>query len=318
MEDRDVRRLGQFDLQLHAAVEELRIHAVQNRSTRRRERGRQRSERSRIVEVHVAADVVFDVRTIGCADARLRGHLPQHAGVPTPAGVVTLYARTRFERRGRADQRRRRRRRNQSPCHRALHALRERRREVHPIRQLGVEPLKAHAGADGQRFRRLPRDHRIHVVRFDFRFDRLKASEPIGVVFGLESIRHIDADAERPFVGERHAEIQIGNDGAASGVATRPAEWLSECGLRSAVTEFRRRADQVSCDDELHRLQTHESGGIVENRAHILRRRCAAGVSVSEPARVLFLQRESRAVRVRSGQREQCGDNGHRDRRAAK
>ena len=229
------------------------------------------------------------MRTIGCADARLRGHLPQHAGVPTPAGVVTLYARTRFERRGRADQRRRRRRRNQSPCHRALHALRERRREVHPIRQLGVEPLKAHAGADGQRFRRLPRDHRIHVVRFDFRFDRLKASEPIGVVFGLESIRHIDADAERPFVGERHAEVQIGNAGAAAGVAAGAAERLSERRLRAAIVKFRRWANQIRGDDELHRLQPHESRRIVENRAHVLGGCRSARIRVSKTARVLLL-----------------------------
>src|SRR5438477_5949435 len=61
--------------------------------------------------------------------------------------------------------------------------------------------------------------------------------------------------------------------------------------------EFRRWANQIPGDDQLHRLQSHESRRIVEDRADVLGRCGAAGVRVPESARILFLQRKSRALR---------------------
>ena len=196
-----------------------------------------------------------------------------------------------------------------------MHALRERSRVIHLVRQLSVEPLKAHAGANGPLRRRFPRQHRIDVVGFDLGFDRLKTPEPVGVVFRFQSIRNIDADAERPLVGERHAEIQIGHACTAARIAARAAERLSERCLRAAIVKFGRWANQIRGHDELHRLQPHESGRIVEDRAHILGRCSAAGVGMSEPARVLFLQCKSGALRVFHGKPGERGSDCRRDRR---
>jgi hypothetical protein len=82
--------------------------------------------------------------------------------------------------------------------------------------------------------------------------------------------------------------------------------------------KFRRWADGIGRDDELHRLKAHEARGIVEDRAHVLCRGGAAGVGMSETARVLLLQGKTRAVRESRCQRDRHRGHCRRDGRSAK
>src|SRR5207237_1124792 len=85
----------------------------------------------------------------------------------------------------------------------------------------------------------------------------------------------------------------------------------------AAVMKFRRGTDQVARHNDLHRLQPHEPRRIVENRADVLGRCGAACISMAEAARILFLQRESRALRA-AGRQCQNGADCRRDARTPK
>src|SRR5205823_3630364 len=98
-------------------------------------------------------------------------------------------------------------------------ARREGRGVIDVVGERRLDLLPARAGAYRQSLGRLPRQCRIDIDGLDLRFDRLEAAQPIRVVLGLQAERRIDAEAERPFVGERDTEVEIRNARTASGIA---------------------------------------------------------------------------------------------------
>src|SRR6185295_20194103 len=109
MEGGHIGGVGHLDVELDVAARQCRVDAGHHGRAYGRERRGQRTERRRIVEVDRAANVVFDLRAVRHAIARLVGRLPEYADVPAPAAVVAVDPRRRFQPGGRADKRRRHR-----------------------------------------------------------------------------------------------------------------------------------------------------------------------------------------------------------------
>ena len=125
--------------------------------------------------------------------------------------------------------------------------------------------------------------------------------------------RHVDPQAERPLVREWNADVEIRHRRTTTGIAPIAAQRLEHRRLRAAVVKLSRRADDVACDNHLHGLQADKTRRIEEDGAHILGRGRASRVGMTQSARILFLQRESRPQRLTRRQRQHRPANGCRE-----
>src|SRR4030095_191743 len=112
---------------------------------------------------------------------------------------------------------------------------------VYVLAQRRPHSLPTGAGAHGQLLGRLPGQHRVDIDGLELRFDRLKATEPVAVVFGLQSERYVNPEPERPLVGEWNADVKVRDQGALARFTPCSAERLKCGGLRSVVVKLGRK-----------------------------------------------------------------------------
>ena len=237
-------------------------------------------QRWAVAEGDVALDLLPHFGPVRQADARLRRRLEHHAEVPAPAPVVALDRghplATSGGERATAPRRQRDERRRTS-CSEGGRAV------VGRARQLRVDPLGVHAGADREPGQGLPGDGRVDIHRIDLRLDCVEAAHPVGVPLCLEAERDVHADAGPELVRNRLPRgVQVGNQRQVARVAAGAAQRGLQRGRRAAtVLELDRGGDEVERAHDLDARDAGEAGGIEEDGARVLGRGRLPGVGVS-------------------------------------